>query len=1663
MNAFFSLALKPLQVLMVLAFMLSSSISISQDDPSMIFEGKVKDESGRPLSGATVKILRNGKEVHSVTTNSSGEFSSYNDYYGYVYKIIISKNGMTTNTIEIDSKKGYHEEDVALEIKIPLRANLEPKKDGIDYSVIENKPIEKFRIDPNTGQLSEDFDYIDNRKKEIKDYFKKLEANEKDKEKRFQQLKKSGNKAFSKKEYGLAIEDWKAALDIKDDEELAEKLVDAEIKYEDILKEKEQETKMKKLLREGDELANQLKFENAREKYEAAKSVMPKSKEPKEKLKELQEKIDNLANEKAEKEYTELMKKAQIKTDSESFNEAKKLYAEAKKVKPKEKEPSKKIKEIDKLIEQLAKNKAEYDKLIAEGNTQFGSKEYEKAKSTFEKASGLLEKEEYPKQKIKEIEEIIAEQKKKEEEYNKLIASADKEYGGEKYEEAIKLYKEALGVKPGAEKPTKQIEKATNLLVKLKKLEEDYANAMKKGDALFSENKFKESIVEYEKASQLKSDEALPKSQIEKAKSEIARLEKLEKDYQDNLTKADKLFADKKYEEAIEAYKSAEKLKPEQTRPKKGIAKANEEIAKLKKIEEDYANYLASGKKAFEAKDYETALGNFVKAKETKPQEKQPDEEIKKVNEAIAAAKKLEEDYTAAMNKGNSELGSKKYEKAIAFFEKAKELKPEETEPKNKIAEANKALTAIKKLEENYNKALSSGESLLSEKKYNEAITKFEEAKGLKPSEKKPQEGIDKAKAGLEAEEIARKKAEEEKRKAEEAARIAKEKAEKEAAEKAAAEAKRLAEEKAKKEKEEAERLAAEKAKAEAERLAAEKAKAEADRLAAEKAAAEAKRKAEEEAAAQKLAEEKARLAAERAAKEAEEKAKREKAEAERLAKEKAKAEAERLAAEKAAKEAAAKKAQQEEEARKKAEEKARIAAEQAAKEAAEKAAEKAAREAEAARLAKERAEKEKAEAEKLAKEKAEREAEKARLAEEQAKKAAAEKAKLEAKLARKKAEEQARLEAEKQARLAEEQARLQKEKDRLAEEARKREQAEKEKLAAQQERNAEKRKRYNVLIDKANNQLDNKEYKSAKNTYNSALAIFPNEKYPKEKILAINKVLSKMSEEERNAITTTDDYFNIDAEMYGTEVDMTGKDGSFLLTKVEDNSDLREYMELQYYIDSLSKAHKKSDLKDYDFSQLTYTRFEQIKEMLAKDLGVNDYGRHGNITSIELFLNAYLEQKGEITKDNKTALLLNYNEYEKLKTKYRETNQVLSKKQDGISREYQKYSDDISELAKINAIVNRSENQENYEKLEELREKFAKQYEEEGKKYVDNNKNLEILKEKLYNKNQELSEKEILSLKAEIDYLERTREILLKKQKNGNKRISANASEYTNFKEDQNEFYEKLGEESDDKIALNMKELETLEQKRIEKMENDQKALKKNIKQIDELKDKIAEESKNLNDKNENKQQANYNLLEKTQDELREKKEEGQKNIAENAKEYQEYQDKIAKLKKEDEIENKDKALETAEELEKLKDKRNESNEELGKGSEERAEAMQKYVDKVAEAKKKAGKANQDKAVENGEELTKVQEERSTQKSDGNKDELALIFPEGVTQKVYEKKNEYGEVVERTVRRVVVKGNKGNDYVFKKNKAGSFYFKNGKSISESTWDLETSGEIVNN
>ena len=806
---------------------------------------------------------------------------------------------------------------------------------------------------------------------------------------------------------------------------------------------------------------------------------------------------------------------------------------------------------------------------------------------------------------------------------------------------------------------------------------------------------------------------------------------------------------------------------------------------------------------------------------------------------------------------------------------------------------------------------------------------------------------------------MAKKKAEEEaKEKARlDAEALAKLNAEKDAAEKARLEAQALAKKKAEEEAKEKARLDAEAlAKLNAEKDAAEKARLEAQALAKKKAEEEAKEKARLDAEAlaklnaEKDAAEKARLEAQALAKKKAEEEAKEKArlEAEALAK----LNSEKNAAEKARLEAQAlakKKAEEE------AKEKARLEAEALAKLNSEKnAAEKARLEAQA--LAKKKAEEE-------AKEKARLEAE--ALAKLNSEKNAAEKTRLEAQaLAKKKAEEEAkekaRLEAEALAKLnseknTAEKARLEAEalaKKKAEEEAKRRanELASKEALAKTKR---DRDKKYTSLITRANNQFIENDYTSAKNTYISALGIKPNEAFPKQRISTINDKLNKLAQEKRNSIESTDDYFNLDADLYGTEVDMAGDDGTFLLTKIEDNSDRRKYMELKRYIDSTVSNNKKSDLKDINFSQLTYQKFEELSYKISNKTGANGYGRSGSITSIGLYLNAYAEDMKNQNDAASKSSLANYEALSKLNDTYIDINTTLAKRNNGLGEAYQKYADNNAELMNVNSLNHLKTNLETFAEFEKFKDKLS---EENRYKQIEARKNdgqyIEY-NDLRYDKNKELVEKEKISQKFEIDYLESTVKILKENKEAGNKKISIQNAVYSEYAESVADINRELQRSSSIKTATTNKEIEKLQDKMVSQTKTDQNRVKKFSKDYSDLNDKLV-----------------------------------------------------------------------AKDIE--------------------------MVDVEKESQKKIN-----------EKITHVKDNLSVQKSDEIKDGLALLFPEGVTQKVYQKKNKYGEITSMTVRRVVVIGNKGNDYLYKKSKTGSYYFKNGKSISEITWDLETSGKII--
>ncbi len=143
----------------------------------------------------------------------------------------------------------------------------------------------------------------------------------------------------------------------------------------------------------------------------------------------------------------------------------------------------------------------------------------------------------------------------------------------------------------------------------------------------------------------------------------------------------------------------------------------------------------------FDNKDYVASRNAYEKAFNMSPLETLPKEKIAEIDKILSEIKSLNEKYDAAEAKGDSLFNIGQYEAAKNAFNTALKFKPDEAYPKKKIADADNALKQIA-LENEYNDNISNGNKAFNEKDYETAKVFYNSALKLKPNEFYPKEKI---------------------------------------------------------------------------------------------------------------------------------------------------------------------------------------------------------------------------------------------------------------------------------------------------------------------------------------------------------------------------------------------------------------------------------------------------------------------------------------------------------------------------------------------------------------------------------------------------------------------------------------------------------------------------------------------------------------------------------------------------------------------------------------------------------------------------------------------------------------------------------------------------------------------------------------------------------
>ncbi|HIE16241.1 MAG TPA: hypothetical protein EYP69_04880, partial [Bacteroidales bacterium] len=152
------------------------------------------------------------------------------------------------------------------------------------------------------------------------------------------------------------------------------------------------------------------------------------------------------------------------------------------------------------------------------------------------------------------------------------------------------------------------------------------------------------------------------KSKVDKIMSQLKVLKK--QAYQNTIAKADKLFREKKYKEAIVLYEKAIDYDPYSYYPDDQIEKCEKFLSENNRNEKTYTRYITEGDSYFTLKKYQLALNNYKKASSLKPSEQYPKQRISEINKLLAELeiKQKEQAYQAAIAKADKLFESKQYE-----------------------------------------------------------------------------------------------------------------------------------------------------------------------------------------------------------------------------------------------------------------------------------------------------------------------------------------------------------------------------------------------------------------------------------------------------------------------------------------------------------------------------------------------------------------------------------------------------------------------------------------------------------------------------------------------------------------------------------------------------------------------------------------------------------------------------------------------------------------------------------------------------------------------------------------------------------------------------------------------------------------------------------------
>lgn len=369
--------------------------------------------------------------------------------------------------------------------------------------------------------------------------------------------------------------------------------------------------------------------------------------------------INSLINEKEalqqrENNYSAFITSADEAFNAEQWEKALSDYTAASELFADREYPLEQINLINEKVAALAEAEAlenAYNTYITQGDAALVEERAIDARSAYESALSIKPDESYPQNQLIKAEALLAkmaEEQAREEAFSLQLSMADSLFAASEWENARLAYQEAENLKQSEYITTQldAIETRLNELAEAAALEARIAKLQKDADEALLAEQWQQAIDLYDQILSLESTNANAISNKEQAMAALAaEAAEREQRFNEAIIAGDEFMEDKAYAEALEQYKLAKGIQPDNPIADNKIKSAEEILeAEMMKLRTVYNKLIREADQFYESKTYDKAIEQYSKADQLKTGDPYPAEMIASIT------KQMEENMLVELN-----------------------------------------------------------------------------------------------------------------------------------------------------------------------------------------------------------------------------------------------------------------------------------------------------------------------------------------------------------------------------------------------------------------------------------------------------------------------------------------------------------------------------------------------------------------------------------------------------------------------------------------------------------------------------------------------------------------------------------------------------------------------------------------------------------------------------------------------------------------------------------------------------------------------------------------------------------------------------------------------------------------------------------------------------